>query len=77
MAELFDVGDKVKWRWGGGEAHGEVRAVFTHKVTRMIKGAEITRNATADEPAYEIVQADGDHVLKSQSEIDLDVVDYP
>ena len=77
MSQTFRIGDKVKWNWAGSEAHGEVRHVFTHKVTRLIKGAEITRNASEDEPAYEIVQKDGDHVLKSQSELDLDVVDYP
>lgn len=77
MTRTFAVGDRVKWNWGGADAYGEIRRVYTHMVTRTIKGSEITRNATDDEPAYEIVQKDGDHVLKSQSELDLAAADYP
>ena len=67
MTRTFAVGDSVKWNWGGAESYGEIRSVYTHKVTRTIKGSEITRNATDDEPAYEIVQKDRDHVPKPQS----------
>ena len=77
MSAHFEVGDKVKWNWGSGEAYGEIRRVYTRKVTRIIKGSEITRNGTEAEPAYDIVQDDGDEVLKSQSELDLATVDYP
>ena len=63
-------GDTVTWSWGKGTATGKIDEVFTDKVTRKIKGKEITRNATADEPAYLIEQEDGDRVLKSASEIE-------
>ncbi|GAB2799568.1 DUF2945 domain-containing protein [Rhabdobacter roseus] len=65
----YQQGDKVEWHWGKGTATGIVQEKFTKKVTRTIKGSEITRNATDDEPAYLIEQEDGDEVLKSESEL--------
>lgn len=61
--------DSVSWEWGKGTAIGKIKEKFTQKVTRTIKGSEITRNATDDEPAYLIEQEDGDEVLKSGSEL--------
>ena len=66
----YSKGDTVSWSWGSGTAKGTVTESFTEKVTRTIKGSEITRNATEDEPAYLIEQDDGDRVLKSASEIE-------
>ena len=43
---------------------------FDHKITKKIKGAEVTRNATTDDKALFIEQNDGDHVLKSESEVE-------
>ncbi len=65
----YNVGDKVKWSWGNGTASGKVKTVYTEKVDRKIKGNEVTRNADSDNPAYYIEQEDGDHVLKSHSEL--------
>jgi hypothetical protein len=69
MAERFGKGSKVEWNWGGGTGTGKVEEVFTDKVTRTIKGTEVTRNASEDEPAYMLRQDDGDRVLKSHSEL--------
>jgi hypothetical protein len=65
----YSEGDKVKWNWSGSTATGKIQKVYTGKITRTIKGSEITRNASEDEPAYYIEQEDGDHVLKSHSEL--------
>ena len=65
----FKTGDAVSWHWGSGTATGTVTESFTEPVTRTIKGTDVTRNATPDEPAYLIEQADGDRVLKSASEL--------
>lgn len=65
----YKEGDKVKWKWGQGTAEGEVETVYTRKVTRKIKGNEVTRDADDDCPAYYIKQDDGDSVLKSHSEL--------
>ena len=62
-------GDKVKWSWGDGTATGKVQSTFTRKTTRKIKGSEVTRNGTKDDPALYIKQEDGDAVLKLASEV--------
>jgi ribosomal protein L24 len=62
-------GDTVSWNWGDGTAEGKVKTIYTEDVTKTIKGTEVTRSATEDEPAYLIEQDDGDQVLKSASEL--------
>lgn len=69
MSYDIHIGDEVSWNWGNGTGTGMVTERFTSKVTRTISGAEVTRNATDDEPAYLIEQDDGDEVLKSESEL--------
>lgn len=64
-----DVGDSVSWKWGQGKASGTVKKIYTQKITRTIKGTEVTRDADDDNPAYLIEQEDGDQVLKSDSEL--------
>ena len=66
----FSEGDKVKWSWGSGEAEGKVKSVFEEKTTRKIKGNEVTRNGSSDDPALYIEQEDGDNVLKLASEVE-------
>ena len=65
----YSTGDKVSWNWANGTGTGKVTKVYTQKITRKIKGSEITRNASEEEPAYLIEQEDGDEVLKSGSEL--------
>ncbi len=65
----WEEGDAVEWSWGAGTACGTVQKKYTKKVTHKIKGKEVTRNASAEEPAYAIRQEDGDRVLKSGSEL--------
>lgn len=60
----------MKWRWGEGYGEGVVEAVHTNDVERSIKGAEVTRRASDDRPAYVIKQDDGDVVLKSHTEVE-------
>lgn len=65
----YQAGTTVEWNWGSGVGSGKVAEIFTDKVTRTIKGHEVARNASEDEPAYLIRQDDGDRVLKSHSEL--------
>ena len=65
----FRKGSKVSWTWGAHEAHGKIIERFTRRVTRTIKGTEVTREASRKDPAYLIEQEDGDQVLKSRSEL--------
>jgi len=66
----LQTGDRVTWKWGAGTGSGKITQIYTNKVTKTLKGAEVTRNATDDDPAYLIEQNDGDRVLKSGSEIE-------
>lgn len=63
------VGTEVTWSWGNGQGRGTVREVRREKVTRTIKGEQITRNGSADDPAYLIETADA-QVLKLRSEVE-------
>lgn len=67
---MIRVGSAVRWKWGSGHGEGKVVDTFTDRVTLTIEGSAITRNATADEPAYLIETEDGARVLKSASEIE-------
>ncbi|MEQ5787477.1 DUF2945 domain-containing protein [Erythrobacter sp. NFXS35] len=72
MSEKFGKGQKVKWQWGSGEGRGKVVERFERDVTRTLKGSEITRHGSTDNPAYLIEQDDGDQVLKLGSELEAD-----
>ncbi|MCF6445867.1 DUF2945 domain-containing protein [Nereida sp. MMG025] len=62
-------GDTVEWDWGNGTGSGTVQKTYTQKITKTIKGTEVTRDASKDEPAFLIEQDDGDEVLKSCTEL--------
>ncbi|RZK99302.1 MAG: DUF2945 domain-containing protein [Hymenobacter sp.] len=62
-------GTQVSWKYGTGTATGKVESVHKESVTRKIKGSDITRNGSADDPALLIVQENGDRVLKLKSEV--------
>lgn len=63
-------GTSVKWKWGSSWAVGTVVEVHHDKVTRTTKGEKITRNGSAEDPAYVLEQEDGTTVLKLNSEIE-------
>ena len=69
MSKSYNKGDKLEWDWGNGTGTGKVTEVHTSDVTKTIKGSEIKRKASSDEPAYTLEQDDGDVVLKSHSEV--------
>ncbi|TGD82689.1 DUF2945 domain-containing protein [Hymenobacter wooponensis] len=62
-------GTKVSWKYGTGTATGKIEETHKESVTRKLQGAEITRNGTPQNPAFLIVQENGDKVLKLQSEV--------
>ena len=64
----FHKGARVEWAKGGAGT-GKIVEEFTKSVTRTIKGVEVTRKASKEEPAYMIEQDDGGRVLKSASEL--------
>lgn len=61
--------DTVEWNWGNGTGTGKIKKVYTQKITKTIKGTEVTRNASEDSPAYLIEQENSDKVLKGHDEL--------
>lgn len=68
--ETVRAGTEVRWSWGNGSATGTVVDVRHDTVTRTIKGSEITRHGSDDDPALVIEQEDGTEVLKLRSEVE-------
>lgn len=62
-------GSSVSWDWGNGTAEGKVQEIHRESITKTIKGNEVTRKGTEDNPAYLIQQEDGTEVLKLRSEL--------
>lgn len=65
----YHKGQPVSWHWGAHEAYGKIAEVHPRKITLTIDGTQVTRNGTPDDPAYEIVQDDGQRVLKLGHEL--------
>ena len=63
------TGSPVSWDWGNGTAEGKVKEIHREEITKEIKGSEVTRKGTQDNPAYLIEQEDGTKVLKLRSEL--------
>ena len=40
---MIKRGTQVKWKWGNGSAEGKVEETYTEKVTKTIKGNEVTK----------------------------------
>jgi len=64
------TGTDVTWSWGSGKGRGTVTEVHHETITRTIKGEEITRKGSDDDPAYVIETDDGSRVLKLRSEVE-------
>jgi len=62
-------GDTVHWNWGKGEAEGKIEKKHTEPVKKSIKGTTVKRNASKDEPAFEIKMERDKKVIKSESEL--------
>lgn len=62
-------GTQVSWKYGTGSATGKIESVHQESITRKLKGHDITRHGSADDPALVIVQENGDKVVKLQSEV--------
>lgn len=62
-------GTQVSWKYGTGTATGKIESVHKESITRKLKGSDITRHGTADDPAFIIVQDNGDRVIKLKSEV--------
>jgi len=62
-------GDKVHWNWGKSEAEGSIEKKHEEPVSKKIAGTTVKRNASKDNPAFEIKTDKGKKVLKAESEL--------
>ncbi|KAI0773075.1 hypothetical protein BD413DRAFT_611990 [Trametes elegans] len=70
MADKLEQGQHVSWRWGGGNAEGEVAEIVEEGKAQVTsnKGNTVTRNARAGDPAVKIAR-DGNDVVKLAHEL--------
>jgi hypothetical protein len=66
---MIRKGTKVTWKWGNGQAEGKVSETYTKSVTKILDGAEVTRNGSSSDKALLIEQENGSKILKLQSEV--------
>ncbi|WP_343487311.1 DUF2945 domain-containing protein [Allomuricauda sp. d1] len=66
---MIKEGSTVQWKWGDGTAQGKVIETYTEKVTKTIKGNEVTRDGEPGNKALFIEQEDGTKILKSENEV--------
>ena len=52
MSKKYDIGTKVEWDWGNGTASGEIDEIYTERVEKTLKGSEVVREGSEDDPAY-------------------------
>lgn len=67
---MIKKGSEVRWKWGTGHAKGKVKETYDHKITKTIKGTQVTREGESGDKALYIQLEDGDYVLKSESEVE-------
>lgn len=65
-------GTKVKWRYGRSYGRGKVYETFNRKITRIIKGAEVTRFGQKENKVLLIRSDLGDELLKLENEVERD-----
>lgn len=70
MSSSFHKGQRVQWNWGTGIGRGKIAERFDRHVERTIEGKKVSRNGSAENPAYLIRQEDGGEVLKLESELE-------
>jgi hypothetical protein len=69
MTKAYNKGDTVSWKWGQGHPKGIIEEIFYEPVVKTIKGTEVKRNASKDNPAYLVKEDNGNIVLKLHSEL--------
>ena len=65
----FKKSARVQWNWLGRSVKGKVLESFAKPVMRVIKGKEIKRNGSAENPAYLVISESGNRALKLGSEL--------
>lgn len=61
----FDVGQTVRWNWGGNFAYGVVIKIHYEDTELDVEGKTIKMRGSPTKPVYEVKQESGQHLLKS------------
>jgi hypothetical protein len=69
MPKSYAPETEVSWKWGRGNPKGKVVDIYSSTVRKVLKGSEVTRKGTPDNPAYLIEQINGSYILKLHSEL--------
>ncbi|KAH9895658.1 hypothetical protein C8Q73DRAFT_445525 [Cubamyces lactineus] len=70
MSDKIHEGQHVSWRWGGGNAEGDVAEIVEEGKAEVTsnKGNTVTRNARKGDPAVKITR-EGNDVVKLAHEL--------
>ncbi|KAH9920984.1 hypothetical protein B0H21DRAFT_781640 [Amylocystis lapponica] len=70
MADKIHEGQDVSWRWGGGNATGQISEIVEEGKAQVTsnKGNTVTRNAQEGDPAVKISR-NGNDVVKLAHEL--------
>ncbi|OSC99621.1 hypothetical protein PYCCODRAFT_1438187 [Trametes coccinea BRFM310] len=70
MADKLKEGQHVSWKWGGGNAEGDIAEIVQEGKAQVTsnKGNTVTRNAREGDPAVKITR-DGNDVVKLAHEL--------
>lgn len=65
----YSIGAPVQWKWLGGLIDGHIREVHFEPITKTLKGKNIKRNGSKENPAYLVQSEAGNFALKLQTEL--------
>lgn len=68
--KVFQVGDRVQWSWGEGEAVGVIQEIIKEPITLELRGTMVRCEGSEEDPAFLIRQDDGDELVKRSSEVE-------
>lgn len=63
------LGSLVEWKWRGHIVKGKIQRIYQKRIEVELRGARYVRNGSAEKPAYLILSAAGNEVLKLSSEV--------
>jgi hypothetical protein len=65
-------GTKVRWKYGNTFGRGRVEETYNKKITKSIKGADVTRFGKRENKVLLIKTDEGDEYLKLENEVERD-----
>ena len=66
------VGKRVRWQWMGGWIDGRVIEVHFNSIVRELKGKQIKRNGSRENPTYGVQSEAGGVALKLHTELNAE-----